>query len=91
MPIGPASRMLLVDRTLRGIRLTGTFRELPGLSDRAMFLVHQQYEGFPARLFGRAETGCPVEIFLDKGPRRRRLGSAGAAGPRVFGGKKDRV
>ena len=60
-----ASRMLVVDR------VSGTFRdsnfvEFPDLLCENDILVLNNTKVFPARLFGRSETGAKVEVFLVK-------------------------
>jgi S-adenosylmethionine:tRNA ribosyltransferase-isomerase len=58
-----ASRMLLVDRAL-GSFDDRRFRELPELVRSGDVFVINNTRVFPARLFGRSETGANVEIFL---------------------------
>ncbi len=59
------SRMLLVNRKLQSLT-DRHFREMPGLIRSGDVLVINNTRVFPARLFGRAETGARVEIFLTK-------------------------
>ena len=58
-----ASRMLVVDRSSRSLRDVG-FRDLPTLLGSSDVLVLNNTKVFPARLFGRSETGSRIEIFL---------------------------
>lgn len=57
------SRMLLVDRAAGSFE-DSSFVELPGLLKTGEVLVLNNTRVFPARLFGRTETGSNVEIFL---------------------------
>lgn len=58
-----ASRMLVVDRTASSFTDT-QFVDLPRLLRKDDLLVLNNTKVFPARLFGRSETGASVEIFL---------------------------
>lgn len=59
------SRMLVVDRAV-GSFTDSHFVELPKLLREGDVLVLNNTRVFPARLFGRSETGANVEIFLVK-------------------------
>lgn len=58
-----ASRMLFVDRAAGSFE-DRHFVDLPGLLRKGDVLVLNNTKVFPARLFGRSETGANVEIFL---------------------------
>jgi S-adenosylmethionine:tRNA ribosyltransferase-isomerase len=58
-----ASRMLVVDRALKSLS-DRRFLELPELLRKGDVLVLNNTKVFPARLFGRSETGASVEVFL---------------------------
>ncbi len=58
-----ASRMLVVDRAAGTFR-DSRFLDLPQLLNKEDVLVLNNTRVFPARLFGRSETGANVEIFL---------------------------
>ncbi|MFN0278893.1 MAG: tRNA preQ1(34) S-adenosylmethionine ribosyltransferase-isomerase QueA [Pyrinomonadaceae bacterium] len=60
-----ASRMLVVDRETKALD-DKRFIELLPLLRKSDVLVLNNTEVFPARLFGRTETGASVEIFLVK-------------------------
>ena len=60
-----ASRMLVVDRAANSFS-DKRFIELPSLLGKGDVLVLNNTRGFPARPFGRTETGANVEIFLVK-------------------------
>ena len=60
-----SSRMLVVDRAASSLD-DGRFVELPSLLSKGDVLVLNNTRVFPARLFGRTETGANVEIFLIK-------------------------
>ena len=60
-----SSRMLAVDRTLRSFT-DQNFSDLPQFLRGDDVLVLNNTMVFPARLFGRSETGAKVEIFLVK-------------------------
>src|SRR5258705_2678474 len=57
------SRMLVVNRTRWGFR-DDEFVNFPGCLNSGDVLVLNNTKVFPARLFGRSETGAAVEIFL---------------------------
>lgn len=57
------SRMLMVNRRLRVFR-DDEFVSFPGCLNSGDVLVLNDTKVFPARLFGRSETGASVEIFL---------------------------
>lgn len=57
------SRMLIVDRAAGAIT-DSHFSELPEMLRPSDLLVMNNTKVFPARLFGRSETGANVEIFL---------------------------
>jgi len=59
------SRMLVVDRAV-GSFTDSHFVELPELLRTGDVIVLNNTRVFPARLFGRSETGANVEIFLVK-------------------------
>ncbi len=58
-----ASRMLVVDRSSHSFR-DRTFRDLPTLLNGNDVIVLNNTKVFPARLFGRTQTGSKIEIFL---------------------------
>ncbi len=58
-----ASRMLIVDRASSTF-CDGQFIDFPQLLNDGDLLVLNNTRVFPARLFGRAETGARIEIFL---------------------------
>ena len=58
-----ASRMLVVDRASAGYE-DRMFTDLPGLLRSGDVLVVNNTRVFPARLYGRSETGAAVEVFL---------------------------
>jgi S-adenosylmethionine:tRNA ribosyltransferase-isomerase len=58
-----SSRMLVVDRTAKTLNDCG-FHDLPQHLRRGDVLVINNTKVFPARLFGRSDTGANVEIFL---------------------------
>ena len=58
-----SSRMLVVDRSMRSFA-DEHFSELPKFLKKGDVLVLNNTKVFPARLFGAAETGAKVEIFL---------------------------
>ena len=60
-----SSRMLVVDRAANSVS-DRHFIELPSLLGKGDVLVLNNTKVFPARLFGRTETGANVEIFLVK-------------------------
>lgn len=60
-----ASRMLVVDRMASSFT-DAQFVELPRLLRKGDVLVLNNTKVFPARVFGRSETGANVEIFLVK-------------------------
>ncbi len=60
-----ASRMLVIDRASRSFE-DSRFADLPKLFCKGDVLVLNNTRVFPARLFGRSETGANVEIFLVK-------------------------
>lgn len=57
------SRMLIVDRRT-GTFVDGHFHDLPGFLREGDVIVLNNTRVFPARLFGRSESGAKVEIFL---------------------------
>ena len=57
------SRMLIVDRR-SGNLADRNFYDLPDLLRDGDVVVLNNTRVFPARLFGRSETGAKVEIFL---------------------------
>jgi len=57
------SRMLVVNRTRRGFR-DDEFVNFPSCLNSGDVLVLNNTKVFPARLFGKTETGATVEIFL---------------------------
>src|SRR5437868_4420081 len=57
------SRMLVVDRAAGSFN-DRQFIELPSFLRKGDVLVLNNTKVFPARLFGRAESGANVEIFL---------------------------
>lgn len=63
LPDRSASRMLAVDRTAVSFDDT-FFSRLPEFLRAGDLLVLNNTRVFPARLFGRTETGASVEIFL---------------------------
>ena len=58
-----ASRMLSIDRFERRF-VDSNFKELPQFLRRGDVLVLNNTKVFPARLFGRSETGANIEVFL---------------------------
>ena len=60
-----ASRMLVVDRAAGSVS-DRQFVEFPSLLGEGDVLVLNNTRVFPARLFGRTETGANVEVFLVK-------------------------
>jgi S-adenosylmethionine:tRNA ribosyltransferase-isomerase len=62
-PEREASRMLHVDRASGTIR-DDAFLDFPTRLDRGDVLVLNNTKVFPARLFGKSDTGAKVEIFL---------------------------
>ncbi len=58
-----ASRMLKVDRSGRNFK-DGRFAEFPRLLKKGDVLVLNDTKVFPARLFGKTESGGNAEIFL---------------------------
>ena len=60
-----ASRMLVVDRASDSVN-DRQFVEFPSLLGEGDVLVLNNTRVFPARLFGRSETGANVEVFLVK-------------------------
>jgi len=64
-PIEPrdASRMLVVDRSANAFK-DQNFADLPQFLRDGDLLVLNNTKVFPARLFGKTETGAGVEIFL---------------------------
>ena len=58
-----SSRMLAVDRA-EGSFADGNFSDLPQFLQMGDVLVLNNTKVFPARLFGRSETGANIEIFL---------------------------
>lgn len=58
-----ASRMMTVDRSAAEIR-DQMFAEFPDLLTDRDVLILNNTKVFPARLFGRSETGAQVEVFL---------------------------
>jgi S-adenosylmethionine:tRNA ribosyltransferase-isomerase len=58
-----SSRMLVVDRSAN-IFQDARFLDLPTYLNKDDVLVLNNTEVFPARLFGRSETGSKIEIFL---------------------------
>lgn len=65
LPERAASRMLVVDRGGESFE-DKKFVELPSLLGKGDVLVLNNTRVFPARLFGRSETGANVEVFLVK-------------------------
>lgn len=63
LPERNSSRMLVVDRA-SGKFSDSWFADLPGLLSPGDVLVLNNTKVFPARLFGRTDTGSNVEIFL---------------------------
>jgi len=57
------SRMMIVDRKTSAYR-DAAFADLPGLLSPNDVLVVNNTKVFPARLYGKTETGAGVEIFL---------------------------
>jgi S-adenosylmethionine:tRNA ribosyltransferase-isomerase len=57
------SRMLIVDRR-KGNLTDRNFYDLPNLLREGDVVVLNNTRVFPARLFGRSETGAKIEIFL---------------------------
>ncbi len=62
-PDREGSRMLIVDRS-DGTITDGRFSELPEMLRPNDLLVMNNTKVFPARLYGKSETGANVEIFL---------------------------
>src|SRR5262249_31625051 len=60
-----ASRMLVVKRADNSF-IDGNFVDLPRQLRKGDVLVLNNTRVFPARLFGRSETGANVEVFLVK-------------------------
>src|SRR5205085_1738038 len=58
-----ASRMMVVDRA-SGTSNDGVFTNFPDILRESDILVVNNTKVFPARLYGRTETGADVEIFL---------------------------
>jgi S-adenosylmethionine:tRNA ribosyltransferase-isomerase len=63
MEVRSASRLLVVQRAT-GTLTDKTFTEFAALLQGGDVLVLNNTRVFPARLFGRAETGANIEIFL---------------------------
>lgn len=62
-PHREGSRMLIVDRS-KGTITDSRFLELPEILSPDDLLVMNNTKVFPARLYGKSETGANVEIFL---------------------------
>jgi len=60
-----SSRMLVVDRTLGNIE-DSHFSRLPSKLIAGDLVVFNNTKVFPARLYGKSETGAAIEIFLVK-------------------------
>ncbi|MCW5961729.1 MAG: tRNA preQ1(34) S-adenosylmethionine ribosyltransferase-isomerase QueA [Pyrinomonadaceae bacterium] len=60
-----ASRMLTVDRS-NGGRTDARFYDLPKFIRKGDLVVLNNTKVFPARLFGKSETGANIEVFLVK-------------------------
>lgn len=65
LPERAASRMLAVDRVANSFA-DSNFADLPRFLRKGDVLVLNNTKVFPARLFGKTETGANVEIFLVK-------------------------
>ncbi|MBK9154501.1 MAG: tRNA preQ1(34) S-adenosylmethionine ribosyltransferase-isomerase QueA [Chloracidobacterium sp.] len=63
LAVRSASRMLVVERGLDLIQ-DRTFSEFPNLLRRDDLLVINNTRVFPARVFGRTQTGAKAEVFL---------------------------
>jgi len=72
-PRRDASRLLVLDRGRRSWRHT-TFAELPELLNDGDFLILNDTRVFPARLWGRKESGGKVELFLHHLPHTAEAG-----------------
>ncbi len=81
-----ASRMLIVDRASGTFR-DGQFTEFPRLLNDGDLLVLNNTKVFPARLFGRSETGAKIEIFLVKEIEHRVWESLARPARRLHEGK----
>ncbi len=58
-----SSRMLMVDRSTENLR-DEYFYDFPQFLNKDDVIVLNNTKVFPARLFGRSETGAKIEIFL---------------------------
>ncbi|MCD9186502.1 MAG: tRNA preQ1(34) S-adenosylmethionine ribosyltransferase-isomerase QueA [Pyrinomonadaceae bacterium] len=81
------SRMLTLDRK-RKIRQDRNFYDLPDFLKAGDVLVLNNTKVFPARLFGEAETGAKIEIFLVKETEHRIWETLARPAKRLKIGKK---
>lgn len=82
-----ASRMLVVDRK-SGTFLDKRFADFPSQLREDDLLVVNNTKVFPARLYGRTETGAGIEIFLVREMADRRWEVLAKPGRRLKPGKK---
>ena len=82
-----ASRMLVVNRAA-GLVSDRQFVEFPSLLGDGDVLVLNNTRVFPARLFGRTETGANVEVFLVKKVEDRIWEALARPGRRLHVGKR---
>lgn len=81
------SRMLIVDRRSDDL-VDRNFYDLPDLLRDGDVVVLNNTRVFPARLFGRSETGARVEIFLVRETSRRTWETLARPARRLKTGKK---
>lgn len=65
LPVRSGSRMMVIDRISRSFE-DKQFKEVASFLRRGDVLVLNNTKVFPARLFGRTETGTHLEVFLVK-------------------------
>ncbi|KXK05470.1 MAG: S-adenosylmethionine--tRNA ribosyltransferase-isomerase [Acidobacteria bacterium OLB17] len=82
-----ASRMLIVDRG-RGAFADAMFRDLPSEFGEGDVLVLNNTKVFPARLFGRTETGAAIELLLTEEIEPRIWEAVARPGKRLAKGKR---
>ena len=82
-----SSRMLIVDRA-SGRLADGYFYDFTDFARRGDVVVLNNTRVFPARLFGRSETGARVEIFLVKETNERVWETLARPARRLKTGKK---
>lgn len=82
-----ASRMLVVDR-VDGSFSDRMFADFPRLLRRGDTLVLNNTKVFPARIFGKTETGARIEIFLVRNVDRNRWEALARPGRRLKIGRR---